>query len=150
MRNSRTVAIGLILVGLLAVPAQAQVPPGRWEKVSTLSVKTSINVDFKNGDRIEGKFGGLFPSELSLRTHSATSAIPRSEIQKITTLKPDRLINGTLIGAGIGALVGLSVDAIKKKVVLYQASLISIAGELCSSYPGEEHDPADATPSVYS
>ena len=36
MKDSRTVWISLILVGLLAVPAQAQVIPGRWEKVAAL------------------------------------------------------------------------------------------------------------------
>ena len=38
MRNYRTVAIVLILVGLLSVPAQAQVIPGRWEKVAALKL----------------------------------------------------------------------------------------------------------------
>ena len=85
MRNSRTVAIVLTLVGLFAVPARAEVIPGRWEKVADLSFETPITVDLKNRDRIEGKFEGLSPSELSLRTHSAQATIPRSEIQRITT-----------------------------------------------------------------
>ena len=156
MRNSRTLAIVLILMGLLAVPAQAEVISGSWEKVSTLVDETSIAVDFKNGNRIEGKFDGLFPSELSLITHAAQAKIPRADIERITTRGPDSLANGTLIGAGagaglglagivaaggwggedfgayasgfsligagIGALVGLGIDAIdRKEVVLYQA-----------------------------
>ena len=149
MKDSRTVWISLILVGLLAVPAQPQVIPGRWEKVETIKLGPPITVDLKNGDRIEGQLEGLFPSELSLRTGSATAAIPRSEIQRITTPKPDRLMNGVLIGAGMGvlpmaivvsvvddlagpayvvltgagfgALIGLGVDAIRMgDDVLYQ------------------------------
>ena len=84
MRNLGTVPIVLILIGLLAVPARAQVIPERWEKVGVLSVETPITVDLKNGDRIQGKFEGFSPSEPFLRTPSAQAAIPRSEIQKIT------------------------------------------------------------------
>ena len=155
MRNYRTVVIVLILVGVLSVPAQAQVIPGRWEKVEALSTPTII-AELKNGNRIEGKFDGLFPSELSLITHAAQAKIPRADIERITTRGPDSLANGTLIaagagaglglagivaaggwggedfgayasgfsliGAGIGALVGLGIDAIdRKEVVLYQA-----------------------------
>ena len=50
MRNSRTVVISLILVGLLAVPVQAQVIPGRCEKLAALSFETPITVTSKNGD----------------------------------------------------------------------------------------------------
>ena len=150
MKDSRTVVISLILVGLLAVPARAQVIPGRWEKVAALSFEMPITVDLKNRDRIKGQFEGLSPSELSLRTGSATAAIPRSEIQRITTPKPDRLMNGALIGAGmgvlpmaivvsvvddlagpayvvltgaaLGALIGIGIDAIRmEKDVLYQS-----------------------------
>ena len=106
MKNSRTAVIVLILVGLLSIPAQAQVIPGRWEKLAALAIETLITVDLKSGDRIEGNFEGLSPSELSLRTGSAQAAIPRSEIQKITARQHDRRWNTTLIGAGIGAGIG--------------------------------------------
>ena len=49
MKDSRTVWISLILVGLLAVPAQPQVIPGRWEKVETIKLGPPITVDLKNG-----------------------------------------------------------------------------------------------------
>ena len=107
MKKSRTAVIVLILAGLLAVPARAQVIPGRWEKVAVLSFGTPITVDLKNGDRIQGKSEELSPSELFLRTHSAQAVIPKSEIQRVTTLEPDSRANGTLIGAGIGMIVTL-------------------------------------------
>ena len=74
MKNSRTAVIVLILVGLLSIPAQAQVIPGRWDKLVALAIETLITVDLKSGDRIEGNFEGLSPSELSLRTGSAQAA----------------------------------------------------------------------------
>ena len=107
MKIFRIAVIVLILVGLLSVPAQAQVIPGRWEKVEALGVGPRITVELKNGDRIEGQFGGLSPSELSLFTGSAQAAIPRADIERITTRETDPLTNGPLIGAGIGAGIGL-------------------------------------------
>ena len=93
MRDSRTIAIVLILVGLLAVPAKAEAVPGLWEKIAALAVKTPITVELKNGDWIEGKFEELSPSELSLRTDSAQVAIPRSDIQRITTRGQNPLVD---------------------------------------------------------
>ena len=126
--------------------------PGRWEKVAALEAETVIIVNLKSGDRLEGQFGGLSPSELSLITGSAQAAIPRANIERITTREADRLHNGGLIGAGIGggiadaigplsndwhpgsralmalmgagigAAIGVGIDALKKtEVVLYQA-----------------------------
>ena len=109
MRNSRTVVISLILVGLLAVPAQAQVIPGRWEKVAALEAETVIIVNLKSGARLEGQFEGLSPSELFLRTRAAQAAVPRAEIQQITSRESDPLTNGPLIGAGVGVGIGLGI-----------------------------------------
>ncbi len=109
MDNYRTVVIALILVSLLSFPARAQGIPGRWEKVEALKLGSPITVELKNGDRLGGQFEGLSPSELLLRTNSAQAAIPRSDIQRITTRQHDSVKNGTLIGAGVGAVIGLGV-----------------------------------------
>ena len=150
MKKSRTAVIVLILVGLLSVPAQAGVIPGRWEKVQTLPLGPQITVEVKNGDRTEGQLEGLSPSELSLRTGSAQAGIPRADIDRITTREADRLSNGGAMGAVVGVVliwglafarlvsfsgglsgtaliavsgagIGARVDALKKtEVVLYQ------------------------------
>ena len=58
MRNYRAVAIVLILVGLLSVPAQAQVTPGRWEKIEALGVGPPIHSRLeKRGSRKSGGRG---------------------------------------------------------------------------------------------
>ena len=92
-----------ILVGIISLPARAEVIPGRWEKVIGLAAETLIAVDLKNRDRIQGKFKRLSPFELSLRTSSARAVIPRADIERITTREADSRRNGTLIGAGVGA-----------------------------------------------
>ena len=152
MDNYRTVVIALILVSLLSFPARAQGIPGRWEKVEALKLGSPITVELKNGDRLGGQFEGLSPSELLLRTNSAQAAIPRAEIDRIITRGRDGLLNGYLIGtaigggtmtavfwprqdwpvsgtafmglvgAGLGGLLGIGVDAwTKTEVVLYRA-----------------------------
>ena len=152
MRNSRTAVIAFILVGLLAVPVRAQGIPGRWEKVEALQLGPQITVKLKNGARIEGQCEELSSSELLLRTGTAQARIPRADIERITTREADGLAEGAIIGtivglgfallghgisessfsektllgvailAGIGAGVGVGIDALKKtEVVLYQA-----------------------------
>ena len=107
MKKPRTAVIALILVGLLSIPARAQGIPGRWEKVEALTLEPRITVELKNGDRIEEQFEGLSPSELLLRTGLVQAAIPRADIDRITTREADRLGNGVLIGAVIGGGIGL-------------------------------------------
>ena len=151
MRNSRTAVIALILVGLLSGAARAQVIPGRWEKVEALKLGPWITVELKKGDRLEGQFEELSPPELLLRSGSAQAAIPRADIERITTREADSLRDGALLGAvagggimvclaalhegdflaalpfvaltaGAGAAIGLGIDALKKpEVTLYQA-----------------------------
>ena len=151
MRNSRTVAIVLILVGLLSVPARPEVIPGRWEKVEALKLGPRITVELKNGNRLEGQFEELSPPELLLRTGSAQAAVPRADIERIITREADSLRDGALLGAvagagiivslaaahdnfspieliytaiaaGAGAAIGLGIDTTKKtEVVLYRA-----------------------------
>ena len=103
-------------------------------------------------NRIEGQFEELSPSELLLRTGTAQAAILRAEIQRISTREADRLDEGAILGAGvgagfalvghamsesslsdktllgvtlmagIGAAIGVGIDALKEtEVVLYQA-----------------------------
>ena len=100
-KPARIQTTSLALIGMLSLPIQAQVIPGRWEKALDLAAGQPIHVNLKNGDWIEGKFEGLSSSGLSLRTNSARAVIPRADIERITTREADSRRNGTLIGAGI-------------------------------------------------
>ena len=104
-KTARTPVV-LILGYLVFVSALAEVVPGRWEKVEALKSGSQITVELKNGDRIKGQFEGLSPSELLLRTGSAQAVVPKGEIRQITIVRHDSVKNGTLIGAGVGAVIG--------------------------------------------
>ena len=93
----------LILVCLIALPLQAGVIPGRWEKVSTLPVASPITVELKNGDLVKGDYEALSASQLELVTDSANAAIPKENVKTVTTQPKDDLLNGAFIGAGVGA-----------------------------------------------
>jgi len=62
MKSFRIQAVSSILGGLISLPAHAEVIPGRWEKVEVLETASPITVELKNGDRIVGRFRGLFAS----------------------------------------------------------------------------------------
>ena len=112
MKSCRIQILSLILAGLIAQSAHADVIPGRWEKVSALEMASSIMVELKNGDRIKGQFRGLSPSDLELLSPAGRAVIPKAAIQAITTQLRDGLGNGAAIGTAIGAAVGAAVPLI--------------------------------------
>ena len=107
MKSCRTQILSLILGGLIAQPAQAEVIPGRWEKVSALEMASPIVVELNAGDRIKGQFRGLSASDLDLLSPSGWAVIPKSDIRTITSPSKDGLGDGAKRGAAIGA--GLAV-----------------------------------------
>ena len=111
-KSRRVQAVSLTLAFLVSLPVRAGVIPGRWEKVAAIAEETPIIVDLKNGDRIEGPFGELSPSELLLNYGSARAAIPKADVERITIRQKDSLANGSLIGAGTAAgIAGLVFGA---------------------------------------
>ena len=101
--------VSLILTGLISLPAQAEVIPGRWEKVSGLDLGTPITVGLKNGDQVAGNFEGLSASDVELGTHFARAVIPKTDIQTIATQKKGGAANGARKGAIIGAATGAAI-----------------------------------------
>ena len=110
MKSCRTQILSLILGGLIAQPVQAEVIPGRWEKVSAMEMASPIVVELKSGDRIKGQFRGLSASDLELLSPAGWAVIPKSDIRTITSPSKDGLGDGAKIGAGIGA--GIVVGAV--------------------------------------
>ena len=110
MKSCRPQILVLLLAGLIAPPVTAEVIPGRWEKVSAMEMALPITVELKNGNRIQGQFRGLSPSDLELLSPAGWATIPRTDIRTITAPSKDGLGNGAKIGAGIGA--GIVVGAV--------------------------------------
>lgn len=106
-RNAVHICAAVLLTHALL---NAQVLPGRWEKVDALAAGIPIIVKMNSGDRVEGKFQSTdFDCILLTRLDGWEVRLPKSAIRSIeTTVRvSDRLRNGAWIGAGAGALAGM-------------------------------------------
>ena len=66
----------------------------------------------KTGERLGGALGELTPDALTLADRTGrTFTVPRAEIRRIVVQVKDDLVNGALIGAGVGLGAALAVLA---------------------------------------
>ncbi len=91
----------LISSGLL----NAQVVPGRWEKVDLLPSGQEIIVTLKAGDRMECDFKGADSTKLTVTRGGSELAIPKADVAAIVQQKP-RSSTPTLIGIAVGGVAG--------------------------------------------
>ena len=97
------------------VLSEAQVIPGRWEKLDATTPGTEIIVRLQTSMIIEGTFQGSTPDEVVVLTDAGNAMnVAKSDVLEITTAKTqgDSLTNGALIGGGIGLGVALAVLAV--------------------------------------
>jgi hypothetical protein len=103
--------ISPVLAFLLTVTgAQAEVVAGRWEKIEGLAPGTAVIVSFRGGERLECTFNRTGPDEILFNELNGNERrLPRLAIREIETaaIVRDRLRNGILIGALIGAAAGI-------------------------------------------
>ena len=117
----------LISSGLL----NAQVVPGRWEKVAALPQGEEIIVTLKAGDRLECAFKESGADDLTVITLTGRELnIAKSEVREIESQEKikDSLLNGALIGAGVGlgiAFAGLAAASSGKGEVLSSAKVFA-------------------------
>ncbi len=109
MKSYRIQAISVALTGLISLPLQAQVIPGRWEKVSALAVSSPITVELKDGDRIKGHYEGLSATDVMVVSHFSRAVIPKEGIETITIRPEDGVGDGAGIGAGVGFGIGAGI-----------------------------------------
>ncbi len=85
--------------------------PGSWNQVAGLRPGSQIVVTLKGGDRFEGAFRALEPSDLDLTDSGGRDfRVARSDIGQIVARgERDDLTNGVLIGAGIGLGTALAI-----------------------------------------
>jgi hypothetical protein len=80
------------------------VVPGNWNAIEALQPGTQVIVTLKNGGRVSGTFKALEPMLLEITAQDdKDSSVARSEVANIMTSSGgDSLVNGALIGAGVG------------------------------------------------
>ncbi len=102
----------LCMAFFLMAPAllQAQVVPGRWEKVEELTPDSAIVIRLKSGDRLEGTFRSVETEELRYADLNGKEiSIPKSEVRSLEKVgrSDHRLRKCVLIGAGAGSLAAV-------------------------------------------
>ena len=102
---------------LLQSPTDGQragVIPGSWDKVVVLRPGSRMVVTLIDGERLEGAFRTLGPGDLGLTDSTGRDFdVARSNIRQIVAWgERDGLIDGTLIGAGIGLGTAATILAV--------------------------------------
>ena len=108
---------GRLFPTLLQSPISGQragVMPGNWEQVDVLRPGSRVIVTLMNGERLECAFKAVGPGELDLIDSSGRAfGVARSNIRQIVARgQRDRLVNGALVGAGIGLATATAVLAV--------------------------------------
>jgi hypothetical protein len=109
-RGISAARVCLIILMMMTVPLQAQVPLGRWEKMAGTPTGTRIQVELKAGDRLEGMYQSLGTDTLViLEERGQERTLAKSMVMSVRTAAKvrDGLGNGALIGTLAGAAAGV-------------------------------------------
>jgi len=110
--------LGVLMCVLLVAPfGEAQVVPGRWEKVDGLPVGSPIVITLTTGRKLDIDFKESLNDLLVVIEDKREIRIPKSDVRSVVRVRNDRLRNGVLIGSGLGFAAGfLSLAAFNAKV----------------------------------
>jgi hypothetical protein len=108
----------LVALTLGTLPLQAEVIPGKWQKVEAQPVGTALNVELNSGERLIGKLVQVQPDALLVETLDGERRMDAAEVKKISLSGvKDSSMDGALAGAGLGALGGIGLG-----VLVYSAT----------------------------
>ena len=95
--------IVVVILLVLTTSLQAQVIPGRWEKLDSQPAGKEIIVILKTGDRLDGALKESGADDLTVITSTGSELkIAKSDVEEIGTLVEDGIRDGVLIGAAVG------------------------------------------------
>ena len=107
----RTVLV--LAMTVLATPAVAQDASNTWSDVSMSDLRSMVRVLDEAGAEWSGEPLRLDADGLALmQANGQERHFPVAQIRRLETTRRDSLKNGTLIGAGVGALVGLMLTGV--------------------------------------
>jgi hypothetical protein len=107
-----TLAVIIVLVQSPVVLAQANVTPREWSKVVATAADEKLEVKLKSGKTVKGKLISVTDSGLTLSHRNKELALNRDEIFRIYRASGKSGVSPTVIGAGVGAGVGLAAGGV--------------------------------------
>jgi hypothetical protein len=109
-RNGLSVAIlCAALLAFSAASASAQsINRSFAELQKQVNVGQSVTVTDAGGNKVAGRIVDLSPGSLTLLVDRQPRTFAETQVQRVQQRRFDSLANGTLIGAGVGAGVGLA------------------------------------------
>ncbi len=81
-----------------------------WGKLSELRTGDRIQVIQTDGREQVGNFAAATADALTVTSGSAQTRVERVQVRKVVVLSRSKRLRNTLIGAGIGFAVGLTLD----------------------------------------
>jgi len=106
-------SILVLAMTMLAAPAVAQDGTNTWSDVSMSDLRSRVMVLDEAGAEWSGEPLRLDADGLALILASGQERhFPVAQIRRLETTRRDSLKNGTLIGAGVGVLLGLMLSGV--------------------------------------
>jgi hypothetical protein len=107
MASPASVVLLTCLFLAAASPAQAQRVAGTFSDLQKLvKAGETVTVSDANGGQVTGTIAELSPSSLAILAGSGRRVFTEDSVSQISQRRPDSLVNGALIGAAAGAIVG--------------------------------------------
>jgi hypothetical protein len=111
--STKALALSLLLIASLVKPSllPAQVPEstvGTWAGVKTVPVGDELEVKLKEGRTVKGRLTSSSDTTLTVTRKGKSVQIDRADVFRVYRVIPKSSAKATLIGAGVGAAVGLA------------------------------------------
>ena len=84
-----------------------------WNAVLAVPAGSSLQVDLRTGDSIQGRFRSANDQTLILVYDGGSRSVPRVEIRRVLLDRGNHAKKGALRGLGIGAVAGLATSGLQ-------------------------------------
>ncbi|HEX5883170.1 MAG TPA: hypothetical protein VFY67_01360 [Pyrinomonadaceae bacterium] len=110
-----TIVILLTSSLLSPLAVAAQTGTNDWSRLTSVATGSKLSAKLRNGKTIDGSFGGVSDTVLTLMVKNAATEVKRDDILSVHQVTRKSAKTSTLIGlgagAGAGAVVGAAADS---------------------------------------